>query len=180
MHQNYDMSATIENVFKTHFRQLFAYAYTMVSDEMTAEEMVQNVFCKLWKNRDNLEIGTSMNAYLYRSVHNECLNHLKHEKVKAAYQVYAAKQMDHSNNAHEHIRLKELQQRLDRALKDLPEQCRTIFQMSRFEDLKYAEIAHQLGLSVKTVENQMGKALKLLRGQLADFIPAILLLLLNL
>jgi RNA polymerase sigma-70 factor (ECF subfamily) len=105
---------------------------------------------------------------------------MKHEQVKAAYQQYTATQMNHSNNAGEHIRLKELQQRIDTALKDLPEQCRTIFQMSRFEELKYAEIASKLGLSIKTVENQMGKALKLMRVQLADYLPTILILLLNL
>jgi RNA polymerase sigma-70 factor (ECF subfamily) len=177
---NIGMAAQIEVAFKTHFRQLFAYAITMVKDDVVAEEMVQNVFYKLWKNKDQLEIGTSLNAYLYRSVYNECLNHMKHEQVKAAYQQYTATQMNHSNNAGEHIRLKELQQRIDTALKDLPEQCRTIFQMSRFEELKYAEIASKLGLSIKTVENQMGKALKLMRVQLADYLPTILILLLNL
>ena len=88
--------------------------------------------------------------------------------------------MEHINNAAEKLRLKELEQRLEKALNELPEQCRTIFQMSRFEELKYAEIAGRLGLSVKTVENQMGKALKLLRTKLADFLPALLMLLFNL
>ena len=74
----------------------------------------------------------------------------------------------------------ELEQQLHQALRDLPEQCRTIFQMSRFEELKYQEIADRMGLSIKTIENQMGKALKLLRLKLVDFLPAAILSFLNL
>lgn len=171
--------ANYENAFKTNFKGLHAYAYTLIKDDMMAEEMVQNVFYKLWKNRDTIQITESLTAYLYRSVYHECLNYLKHLKVKQAYQSYAAKNMETSNNSAERIKLRELQDKLDVALKELPEQCRTIFQMSRFEELKYMEIADRLGLSVKTVENQMGKALKLLRLKLVDFLPAILVLLLN-
>ena len=84
--------------------------------------------------------------------------------------------MEHSNNTAHHLELKELEQRLDKALKELPEKCRTIFQMSRFEELKYQEIADRLQLPLKTVENQMGKALRLLRLKLVDFLPASILL----
>jgi RNA polymerase sigma-70 factor (ECF subfamily) len=73
----------------------------------------------------------------------------------------------------------ELERRLQTAINELPEQCRTIFQMSRFEELRYQDIAHRLGISVKTVENQMGKALKLLRMRLIDYLPLLVLLLLN-
>lgn len=179
--QDYSRSKIlIEEEFKTHFQGLHRYAYAMIKDEIMAEEMVQNVFYKLWKGRESLSIDGSVASYLYRSVHNECLNYIKHQKVKAAYQAHAARTMEHINNAAEKLRLKELEQRLEKALNELPEQCRTIFQMSRFEELKYAEIAGRLGLSVKTVENQMGKALKLLRTKLADFLPALLMLLFNL
>ncbi len=82
--------------------------------------------------------------------------------------------------SHFHLLLKELEENLDKAMKELPEQCRTIFQMSRFEELKYLEIAAKLGISVKTVENQMGKALRILRLKLVDFLPTMLVLLLNL
>lgn len=171
--------ANYEHAFKTNFKGLHAYAYTLIKDDVMAEEMVQNVFYKLWKNRETIQITESLTAYLYRSVYHESLNYLKHLKVKAAYQTYAARNMETVNNSTERIKLRDLQAKLDVALKELPEQCRTIFQMSRFEELKYIEIAERLGLSVKTVENQMGKALKLLRLKLVDFLPAILLLLLN-
>ena len=90
------------------------------------------------------------------------------------------KTMENVNNTADRLKLKELEQRLDAALKTLPEQCRTVFQMSRFEELKYLEIACKLGISVKTVENHMGKALRLLREQLRDFLPVLVMLLLNL
>ena len=168
-----------EDAFKTHFKGLHAYAYTIVKDDIMAEEMVQNVFYKLWKNKETIAIDQSVAAYLYRSVYNESLNYLKHLKVRSAYRSFATRTMENINNAAERLKLKELEEKLDQALKELPEQCRTIFQMSRFEELKYMEIAGKLGISVKTVENQMGKALRLLRASLADFLPVLLLLLLN-
>ena len=174
-----DSKRMIEDAFRTHFEGLHRYAYTIVKDEMSAEEMVQNVFYKLWKNKDSLDISGTLAGYLYRSVHNECLNYVKHEKVKAAYRVHMARTMENLNNAAEKLKLKELEEKLDKALRELPEQCRTIFQMSRFEQLKYLEIADRLGLSVKTVENQMGKALKILRTQLAEYLPVLLILLFN-
>lgn len=169
-----------EQLFTTHFKRLYAYALTIVKEEMTAEEMVQNVFFKIWEKKGRVDIQTSVLAYLYRSVYNESLNYLKHKKVKAAYQshtVYQAK--NQSDNASSKVQLSELQQRLDVALSELPEQCRTIFQMSRFEELKYQEIADRLGISIKTVENQMGKALKILRVKLADYLPLVLMFLID-
>ena len=174
-----DSKRAIEDAFKTHFKGLHQYAYAIVKDEMMAEEMVQNVFYKLWKNKDTISITDTMAAYLYRSVYNESLNYLKHQKVKMAYRAHAARTMENINNAAEKLKLKQLEEKLDQALKELPEQCRTIFQMSRFEELKYLEIANKLGISVKTVENQMGKALKLLRLKLVDFLPVLMLFLLH-
>lgn len=168
-----------EDVFKTHFKALHAYAFTIVRDDTTAEEMVQNVFCRLWEKKEQISIHLSVKAYLYRAVYNESLNYLKHEKVKESYRSYAARHMEEGISATAGISLKELEERLSKALNVLPEQCRTIFQMSRFEELKYREIAEQLGISVKTVENQMGKALRIMRTQLADVLPMLLFILFN-
>jgi len=177
---NINNVAVFEDAFKTHFKALHSYAYTIVKDDIMAEEMVQNVFFKLWKNKETVEINQSFTAYLYRSVYHESLNYLKHLKVKSAYQAHAARNMNNSDNATDKLKLKDLEEHLDKALRELPEQCRAIFQMSRFEELKYMEIAAKLGISVKTVENQMGKALRILRLKLVDFLPAMIVLLLNL
>jgi len=174
-----------EQVFKTHFNRLHAYAFTILRDEVEAEEMVQQVFFKLWERNvrrpadsfgENLSLSGNVSAYLYRAVHNESLNYIKHQKVRSSHQLHVAYSM---KNEVEHPAKKviagELEKKIHTALNELPEQCRTIFQMSRFDELKYREIADKLGISVKTVENQMGKALKLLRQKLVDFLIFIFL-----
>jgi RNA polymerase sigma-70 factor (ECF subfamily) len=143
-------------MFKTHFRGLHAYACTILRDSHLAEEMVQVVFAKLYEKMGRIRIATSPEAYLYRMVYNESLNHRKHEKVKASYQSYAVLHMDHTSPVETGSRYRELESRLQKAMDELPEQCRTIFQLSRFGGLQYREIADRLDLSVKTVENQMG------------------------
>jgi RNA polymerase sigma-70 factor (ECF subfamily) len=171
-----DSSVVFENVFRSHYQKLHLYACTIVKDAATAEEIVQNVFYKLWEKRNKLQVQKSLAAYLYRSVHNESLNFLKHEKVRAAHNKYVRSVNSEEGNSTDPMHLRELQQNIDLALNNLPQQCRTIFQLSRFENLKYNEIAAQLNISVKTVENQMGKALRLLRLKLIDYLPLICLL----
>jgi RNA polymerase sigma-70 factor, ECF subfamily len=166
-----DSEVVFERLFKTHFKGLHSYACTILRDEVVAEEMVQNVFFKLWEKRKQVKINESYNAYLYKSVYYECLNYMKHTKVRTTYQADAKYLGSEMENGGDRTSLKDLEAKLDVALKELPEQCRTIFQMSRFEELKYREIADRLGISVKTVENQMGKALKILRTKLVDFLP---------
>jgi RNA polymerase sigma-70 factor, ECF subfamily len=163
--------AAFEQVFKTHFKGLHAYACTLLKDEMDAEETVQQVFLKLWERSGSSNIQGSVAAYLYRAVHNQCLNVIKHRKIETNHQLYVAYSMKHqSGNDTGKIMTKELENRFLSALNELPEQCRTVFQLSRFEDMKYREIADTLNISVKTVENQMGKALKILRVKLAEFL----------
>lgn len=173
-------TGAFEGLFKTHFKSLYAYAYTIVKEEMVAEEMVQNVFFKIWEKRARIDMqGTSV-AYLYKAVYHESLNYLKHQKVRAAYQSHTTYQMrNQSDSASKKVLLSELEKQLNTALDELPEQCRTIFQMSRFEELKYQEIADRLGLSIKTIENQMGKALKILRVKLVDYLPFLIVFLLE-
>ncbi|CAL1519883.1 RNA polymerase sigma-70 factor [Chitinophaga sp. MM2321] len=175
-----DDTLTFEQAFKTHFKGLHAYACTILKDEVMAEEMVQNVFCKLWEKSGDIKIRQSVSGYLYRAVYHESINYLRHQKVKAAHQAHSQYQMSNNLNpgsASGKVILRELEEKLDKALRDLPEKCRTVFQLSRFEELKYQEIADRLGISIKTVENQMGKALRLLRLNLIDFLPLLLLLL---
>ncbi len=175
-----ETGAAFEQAFKTHFKALHSYAFTIVKDDMAAEEIVQNIFLKIWERKQDLVLDSSVRAYLYKAVHNESLNVLKHKKIKTAYQVHTLHQMkNETDNAAKKLLTGELEGKIRKALNELPEQCRTIFQLSRFEELKYQEIANHLGLSVKTIENQMGKALKLLRIKLADFLPLIVLAFLN-
>lgn len=166
-----------ERLFKDHFKSLYAYAFTILKNEAIAEETVQHVFYKVWEKKIPGTIQTSLKAYLYKAVYHESLNYLKHQKIKAQYQLHVMHQSKNQadQSASRKMMLKELEEKLRDAMNALPQQCRTIFQMSRFDGLKYQEIADQLGISVKTVENQMGKALKQLRVKLIDYLPVFIL-----
>ena len=169
-----------EKVFTTYYEALHAYAFTILGDKAMAEELVQEVFFTVWAKKDKLDIQSSLKSYLYKSVFNKCLDHLKHRKHKTihiSYVLHQAKAFSSGEDGDRRSDLKDLEKKLQKALNDLPEQCRTIFQLSRFEGLKYQEIALHLGLSVKTVEAQMGKALKRLRISLAEFLPLLIFLL---
>ncbi len=169
--------AVFEQVFKKYYKNLHAYAFTMLKDQETAEEMVQQVFFKLWDRAENLTLHSSIQAYLYKAVYHECLNHIKHQKVRTDHQLRVAYSLkNQSDNASKKVIAKELEGKIREALNQLPEQCRTIFQMSRFDEMKYKEIADQLNISIKTVENQMGKALKILRANLADYLTLLFIL----
>lgn len=174
-YQQYDDHA-FEQLFKSHFKALHAYANVILKDEDNAEEIVQNMFLKFWEKRDLLNVQTSLKAYLYKCVYHDSLNFLKHQKIKTKYHDFTSYTMNTQHlPASSKVEMTELEHKLSLALNGLPEQCRTIFQMSRFEELKYREIAERLGLSIKTIENQMGKALRILRLELADFLSLILL-----
>lgn len=170
-----DDDKVFEQLFKAHYKALHAYAYTMLHDADLAEEIIQNMFLKLWEKRELLKVQTSVKAYLYKCVYNDALNHLKHEKIKDKYHDHAQHTMsNHTEPASHKVELTELERKIKHALNELPEQCRTVFQLSRFEELKYKEIAEHLGISIKTVENQMSKALKIMRANLAEFITLVL------
>lgn len=167
-----------EMLFRTYYQPLCNYAYTFLQDREDAEEIVQSTFLMVWEKRDTLAIRTSVKPYLYAMVRNACLNVIKHEKIKQRYAGEEIALADRSHDAVNHtIATNELEHRIKEALEELPEQCRLVFKLSRFEELKYAEIAEQLNISIKTVENHMGKALKIMREQLKDYLPLILVFL---
>jgi RNA polymerase sigma-70 factor, ECF subfamily len=168
--------SAFEMLFKTYYKPLCNYAYSFLNDKDEAEEIVQAAFIGIWDKRHSIEIQTSMKSYLYRMVRNASLNVIKHIKVKKAHANY---EMAGGEPMHEEVSQSvlssELEEKIYQAMKALPDQCRTVFQLSRFEELKYSEIAEQLGISVKTVENHMGKALKIMRAQLKDYLPLLLI-----
>lgn len=163
--------------FRAHYQPLCNYAYTFLQDRDESEEIVQSVFMSFWEKRQAIEIKVSPKSYLYTMVRNACLNVIKHEKIK---QRHAGEEIALAERVHEgvaqHVISYELEDRIRQAIETLPEQCRLIFKLSRFEELKYAEIAEQLNISVKTVENQMGKALRIMREHLKEYLPVIIVL----
>lgn len=167
-----------EMLFRNYYQPLCNYAYTFLQDREDAEEIVQSTFLLVWEKRDTLAIRTSVKPYLYAMVRNACLNVLKHEKIKQRFAGEEIALADRSHDSVTHtIASNELEYRIKVAMNELPEQCRMVFKLSRFEELKYSEIAEQLNISIKTVENHMGKALKIMREQLKDYLPLIIVLL---
>lgn len=171
-----------ETLFKALYAPLHRYASGLIADDMQAEELVQDVFLKLWQQKDQIQIASNVQAYLYRAVHNHAMNMLHHEKVKAKYQAYMkTRTAQYADSPSKTLDAKELKEQISRAMDKIPEKCRAIFFLSRQESLSYRAIADQLGISIKTVENQMSKALKILRVELSDYLPfaAILFFLFN-
>lgn len=170
-----------EAMFKANYAGLCGYAQKYVSDLEQAEEIVQDVFCNFWNKRASLEVSGSLEAYLYRSVRNTCINHLKHLKVRNQYAIVQARfiQME-EKRVYDKMQELELHNKIEESINLLPTERQKIFKLSRFENMKYQEIAIHLGISIKTVEAQMGKALKFLRENLAEYLPILLLLGFNL
>lgn len=165
---------TFEILFKLYYDKLKIFANSYLQNDNDAEEVVQNTFVKLWERRHKITDDINMNAYLYKMVRNGCLDFLKHEKVKLSYH-NNYKQLQASINyealkdetASDLIR-EELKNQILAAIDYLPESCKNIFIKSKIEGKKNQEIADELLLSVRTVENQIFKASKMIRHKLKD------------
>lgn len=158
-----------ESLFRSSYVSLVRYAKTIVKDHDTAEEIVQDLFFRLWQDKEKTKIESSLNGYLFRAVHNRSLHWIEHNRVverHAREALYSTP--GEGENPSEMIQFRELQSKIAGILERLPERCGRIFCMNRFEGLKYSEIAVKLSVSVKTVEANMGKALKEFRKALTE------------
>ena len=164
-----------EELFRNYFTPLMAFSRRILGDEEDAREVVHQVFINLWEKRRELDLSTSLKSYLFTSVNNRSLNVIRDRKKFSSEEVpERAGEWDVSTQ----LEAMELEEKIRAAIDTLPERCREIFELNRFEGLKYSEIATQLDISVKTVENQMTKALKLLREQLGKYLSILLWLML--
>jgi len=158
-------------IFYAYYKGLVLYAKEFTGDMDTAEEIVQGYFVKFWTEREQIHITSSVKAYLVKSVRNKCLDFLKHRKIMDKYNKEIQKESpDIVDEGEEVIMTYELKEKIEKSIYALPENCREIFKKSRYEGKKYSEIAVELGISIKTVEAQIGKALKKLREDLKDFL----------
>lgn len=169
---------TFEMVFRDYYKPLVRYGTTFLKDSDEAEDVVQQVFVSMWEKRSQQDIHTSVRALLYKAVHNACLNRIKHRKVRMVYAEELKATQEQASQV-DLVQANELDEKIQLAVANMPEQCAKIFKMSRFEQLRYQEIADQLGLSIKTIENQMGKALRIIREELKDYLPLLILFLIR-
>ena len=169
-----------EQLFTTFYTPLCNYAFSILKDSEEAEDIVQKAFCLLWDKRAVIEIKTSVKSYLYRMIHNECLNRIKQNKIRAEHnRSYVYGKEEQVNDVENSISATELGQKITASIDKLPPRCREVFMKSRVEQLLYSEIAAEMNISVNTVENQMVKALRLLRESLHDYMPLFLLLIIK-
>ena len=160
-----------DTVFRTWYPVLVRVAGALLREVDAAEEVAQEVMLELWRRRHVVESSVSLRAYLLRSVRNRSLNHLRHLRVRRETESDVAALYDAPLGSDEPIVAKELSDAVQVALRELPPRCREVFELSRIHGLKYAEIAEALEISQKTVEAQMGKALKIMRERLAPWLP---------
>lgn len=156
-------------LFKKYYSAMCHFARQFLNDSEMAEETVQDMFVKIWEKRESLNIETSVKHYFFRSVRNHCLNQIQHEKIKKQYAKVVLESANHEISPEQYFIEVDLVKRIEASIEALPPKRKEIFRLSREQGMKYKDIAETLNISVKTVEAQMGLALKHLRDELKDF-----------
>lgn len=171
-------------LYSEYYPSLCVYANNFTKSKELAEEIVQDVFIELWEKQDFLKINSSISSYLFVSVRNTCLNHLKHLLVVNKFNEYYTQKLKEAQDFYSITQetgdslliAQELEEKIIMEIELLPDQCRKIFLMSRFEGLKHKDIADKLGVSINTVHRQTSIALERLRKSIKDFLTLLLLL----
>ena len=159
-----------EQLFKKHFVHLSNYAQQYVHDFNSAQDITQKVFINLWENREKIDPQRSIQSYLFTSVRNRCLNHIRdHKKYRSHVLDLDIYDFEMGAEEENEMDVADLKNKIDVALSELPEKCKLVFEMSRYKNMKYKDIAEELNISVKTVEAHISKALKSLRTNLSDY-----------
>ena len=164
--------AAFNTLFKSVYLQLYIHCRKFIPDPEDAKDILQNVFLRFWEKRENIDIHTSLNAYLYRAIQNECLNYLRSTGTIEVPQCETTnvlfREEAEDNDPHSTLSVLEIEQIMENTIEELPDQCKSIFKLSRINGLKNQEIADKLDISVRTVETQIYRALKILKSRLAS------------
>ena len=159
----------LKQLYVSYYSLMCFASFRIISDRQVAEDIAQEVFYEVWRKRSTLNITISLKAYLKRAAVNKTLNYIRDNKIIVEDEEKALDVKDDKISAHRQLEAEEFQLAVYKAIDDLPEKCRIIFGLSRFEELSYKEIASKLDISIKTVENQVSKALKILRRSLSNY-----------
>jgi RNA polymerase sigma-70 factor (ECF subfamily) len=166
--QRENETAFMEAVFRRYYTPLGRTVNRMVNDQQATEDIVQDVFLKIWNNRKDLSFTFSIKSYLYRAAINAALNYLEKNKRTVGLETEYYPEPT-AEGVEDQLHFQEVESRVQEAIETLPPACKTIFVLSRYEEMSYREIADSLQISVKTVENQMGKALRQMRQYLSAY-----------
>ncbi len=165
-----------ESLYKKYYKRLFSYARKFIEDSEIVKDILQDTFSYVWENRSSIKISKSLSTYLFRTVHNRCINQIRNVHVRERYiSDFKLKNVSLTNgyldseNGHTQLINTELNNELTKAIDSLAPQCKRIFKLSRENGLKHKEIAQELSISPKTVEVQIFRALKALRLKLKNY-----------
>jgi RNA polymerase sigma-70 factor (ECF subfamily) len=167
--------AAFESLFRAYAGPLYAFAYSYVGSQATAQEIVQDLFARMWERRETLEVPRSVYAYLFSATRNRAISHLRNRRVEHAF-LARALQAERLGGApsgapqERELDAQALAEALDRAVRELPPRCREVFALTRDKQLSYAQVAEVLHISPKTVQIHMGRALALLRQKLGPWL----------
>jgi RNA polymerase sigma-70 factor (ECF subfamily) len=170
-----------EEIYTEFFGVLYHLCIQYLHNEKIAEELVQDTFLKLWEIRESLNEQINIRSFLYTITKNSCLNHLRNQKISMRHQEnmkYLEMQFNYEalEKLGNYVQFEELRNKIDDAISKLPSEIIETFSLSRFEEFSYKEIAEQQGISIKTVEARISKALRILRVELKDYLPLIYLI----
>ncbi|MBN1117772.1 MAG: RNA polymerase sigma-70 factor [Bacteroidales bacterium] len=169
-----------EELFREHFTGLCYFAQKYLGDLDSSKEIVHSVFIKIWESRNDFDWEKPAKSYLFTSVYNRSMNFIRdNKKFVSSDDAETGNLTVESSEFTDSMEISELEGKIKESILKLPEKCREIFELNRFEGKKYSEIAEKLGISIKTVENQMSKALKVLRTDLKDYLYIFILILLK-
>lgn len=160
----------LKELFDAHYQAVCAAVHRIIGERGVTEDLAQQVFIRFWEKRNQIQIDTSPGAYLHRMAVNEALAWLRAKKNQQPEELTFTIPMPAQADGETMLLHSELNEQIHKVIDSLPPRCRTVFQLSRFEELSYQEIADEMGISIKTVEHQMGKALRVLREQLKSFL----------
>jgi len=166
--------AAFDKLFRKYFRKLVYFSMKVVKSKDSSEEVVQDLFVSLWEKKHKLQLKVSLKAYLYRAVYN---NSVQYVKKQQRFVNSSGLSDDLPDDYTDLLEQSELEERVYQTIEQLPEKCKEIFKLKRFDELKNREIANQLQISIKTVETQMTRALKYLKKNLEDLILLVISLL---
>ncbi len=173
-----------EELFFTYHGRLVLFANKFLGDMQVSQDMVQDVFVNLWDKAEQLEIKESLKSYLFQAVKNVCLNHTRHLSVKRnaavefenKFKAQESQLEENTSSPYFSLIELELEDKINEVIERMPEKCKEVFKLSRFESLKNKEIAEKLNISVKMVEKHISKALAILRTDLAEYLGLLLIL----
>lgn len=170
-----------EQVFKSNYNQLSGFCQQFVHDQDKAQSLAQETFIHLWFNREKINTLNGIRSFLYTYAKSTCLNYLRHQKVINKYEDNYLQEKEKRLDVEvlesfdfQSLEFSELEKLIEQSINELSERCRMVFRMSRFEGKMNKEIAEELDISVKSVEANITRALKTLKNNLSEFLPAIL------